>query len=239
MSTKNKRQSFDIYLFTAIVLLWSAGTAIIYSTTAESTTLSDVYITQILWICCALLMIIGLGAIPFKYFFQSTYIVYGCSILALLYVIFLGVSAKGAARWISLGFFNIQPSEFAKVGLIFMLARYLSHNTVSLSTMKSLFPPLAIIIVPFLLVLNQPDLGTALVFGAIAIPMLYWSGLSIVEIIYLISPILSVVLAIVPLITAFGTEATLNFTDALPWTIFFLSLCILLCQPCYNQGPYG
>ena len=105
-----------------------------------------------------------------------------------------------------LGGVKLQPSEFAKIGLLLALARYLSEKEVSLSKITSFIMPIILIGVPFLLVLKQPDLGTAGVFCAMALPMFFWGGLTILEVIYLVSPVLSLILSAIPLILSFGTE---------------------------------
>jgi rod shape determining protein RodA len=140
----------------------------------------------------------------------------------------MGVSAKGAERWILIGGVKLQPSEFAKIGLLLALARYLSEKEVSLNKITSFIVPIILIGIPFLLVLKQPDLGTAGVFCAMALPMFFWGGLTILEVIYLVSPVLSLILSAIPLILSFGTEHGWGITGAIPWGVFFVGLCVLL-----------
>ena len=101
--------------------------------------------------------------------------IYFITILILLYVIFSGTSALGAQRWLSFAGLNIQPSEFAKINLILILASILDRKRfVGLS---HLIKPLLVSFCPWFLVFIQPDLGTSLVFGAILLGMLYWAGM--------------------------------------------------------------
>ena len=120
------------------------------------------------------------------------WIIYGLTNLSLLAVIVIGSSAKGAQRWIGIGGFNLQPSEFAKVGLIITLAAILHTRTAS--TLPDFGKALAITAVPWLLVFIQPDLGTSLVFGAITLGMLYWANANPGWLLLLISPIVSAIL---------------------------------------------
>ncbi len=106
-----------------------------------------------------------------KYIFPIYFIV----ILTLLYVNFSGTSALGAQRWFSFAGFYIQPSEFAKITLILVLASILDRKR--FSKLSHLIKPLLVSCFPWLLVFIQPDLGTSLVFGAILLGMLYWSGM--------------------------------------------------------------
>jgi rod shape determining protein RodA len=146
---------------------------------------------------------LAITSIPGRYFHAFAYIFYGLSLVLLLMAIFMGVSAKGAERWIMIAGFKLQPSEFAKIGLLLALARYLSEKTVSLERISSFIMPGILILIPFVLVLKQPDLGTAMVFSAMALPMFYWGGLALIEVFYIISPIISLSLSAIPLILSY------------------------------------
>ncbi|MCH4178883.1 MAG: rod shape-determining protein RodA [Megasphaera sp.] len=100
---------------------------------------------------------------------------YGINLIVLAAVMFLGTSALGAQRWIQLGPIIIQPSEFSKLIMIVCLAALLSDRIGKINTVKSVVPIGLFVGIPFLLVLKQPDLGTSLVFLAIAFGMLFIS----------------------------------------------------------------
>ena len=102
--------------------------------------------------------------------------IYILNIILLLIVKFAGTSALGAQRWIQIGPFTLQPSEFAKLFMIICLAKLLAKHPEGFHTWKSLIPVIALMGIPFILVLIQPDLGTSLVFGAITFGMLYACG---------------------------------------------------------------
>ena len=101
--------------------------------------------------------------------------VYFISILILIYVNFSGTSALGAQRWLTFAGLNIQPSEFAKITLILLLASILDQKR--FSGLSDVIKPLLVSFCPWILVFLQPDLGTSLVFAAILFGMLYWSGM--------------------------------------------------------------
>lgn len=130
------------------------------------------------------------------FFFLAGFIVAGCSLrydyrllrrwvwplyavncFMLLVVRIAGTSALGAQRWIQIGPFTLQPSEFAKVLMIICLASFLANHKGGFHTWKSLLPVVGLMIVPFVLVFFQPDLGTSLVLCAICFGMLFLSGL--------------------------------------------------------------
>lgn len=123
---------------------------------------------------------------------QWRWIIYAITNLSLLIVIFIGTTANGAQSWVTVGTFNLQPSEFAKVGAIITLAAVLHEH--GASSIGMVIKTLAITAIPWVLILLQPDLGTSLVFGAITLGMLYWANANPGWLILLISPIVSAIL---------------------------------------------
>ncbi|HEY9813219.1 MAG TPA: rod shape-determining protein RodA [Candidatus Sericytochromatia bacterium] len=146
------------------------------------------------WLIGAIGLVIALFLSRSRYekLLQWHWIIYGLTNLSLVAVIVIGSSAKGAQRWISIGGFNLQPSEFAKVGVIITLAAILHTRTAS--TLPAFGKALAVTAVPWLLVFIQPDLGTSLVFGAITLGMLYWANANPGWLLLLVSPIVSAIL---------------------------------------------
>lgn len=230
MKDLQKRSAFDFPLFFAAMALWIIGLFLVYSATYihETGPLAGIYKQQFLWLIMAVLVILAITSIPGRYFFAFAYIFYGISLILLLLALFMGVSAKGAERWILIAGFKLQPSEFAKIGLLLALARYLSEKNVSLEKISTFIVPGLLILVPFLLVLKQPDLGTAMVFCAMALPMFYWGGLTLLEVFLIVSPMISLSLSAIPLILSYEHHATAGFLEAIPWGAFFLGLCALL-----------
>lgn len=230
MEQIEKRNQFDFSLFFAALLLWIAGGFLVYSATFIHSTgqLAGIFKSQIVWIALGTLIILIIISIPTRFYFSLSYIIYGISLFLLVIVIFTGVVSKGAGRWIAFGGVRLQPSEFAKIGLLFALAHYLSKNTISLLRIKSFIMPGILILVPFVLVLQQPDLGTALVFCVMCFPMFYWAGMSLIEVCFAISPGISIILSAIPLILAYGTTEPLGIISTIPWGIFFLILCFVL-----------
>ncbi len=102
---------------------------------------------------------------------------YCCSLLSLLLIYFFGISIYGAQRWLSLGIFSFQPSEVAKLSTILTLALVLERK--SISSIKDLILPFLIVVIPWLLIFFQPDLGTSLVLIVLTFVMLYWSRMPI------------------------------------------------------------
>ena len=134
--------------------------------------------------------VIGLlGAVPLAlmdYRRLKSYLplIYGLTIVMLLAVTIVGASAKGAQRWIDIGPVQFQPSEFAKLLVVVVLAGYFAEHR--LSENKNFLKALGILSLPGLLVFAQPDLGTALVFGAIFFVMAFVGGARVYQIVALV-----------------------------------------------------
>ncbi|MFN6517266.1 MAG: rod shape-determining protein RodA [Nostoc sp. CreGUA01] len=133
-----------------------------------------------------------LARIRYEILIQYHWITYAITNFSLIIVMIAGTSAKGAQRWISVAGFNVQPSEFAKIGMIITLAALLHKRTAS--KLESVFRVLAIFAVPWVLIFLQPDLATSMVFGAIVLGMLYWANANPGWLILLISPVIAAIL---------------------------------------------
>ena len=126
---------------------------------------------------------------------KYAYVIYSLGII-LVILPFFGATHAGTYRWLNIGLpFNFQPSEFAKIFTVIALARYLSDNAINIQYFKSILIPILIALFPSLVVLNQPDLGTALVMISVIFPMLYWSGARPFYLFLLVAPILSILTA--------------------------------------------
>ncbi len=152
-----------------------------------------------------------LARIPESVFMGSHWVIYGLSCALLLAVDLVGVEAKGAERWLAIGGFNLQPSEFAKISLILTQAALL--HRISGHSLKGILSVFAATAPPFFLILTQPDLGTSLVFIAITLTMLYWANTPGSWIILMLSPLVAAILFALPL------PYQLNLVIWLVWTL--------------------
>jgi rod shape determining protein RodA len=128
----------------------------------------------------------------YEHLLSLQWIIYAVVNLLLLAVIFIGTVGLGAQRWITVFGFNVQPSEFAKLGVIITLAAMLSRRDAS--TLWGVITALTVTALPWALVFIQPDLGTSLVFGAITVGMLYWANCNPGWLLLLISPVIAAIL---------------------------------------------
>ena len=186
-------KNVDFALILSLVGLIVLGLFTLYSsshTTVEGDLGSNFFLKQLIWV------IIGFGAIiiiffmPNRWIFASAYYLYGISLFFLILVIFFGKTGQGAERWLQVGPISFQPSEFAKLASILAVARFVSRDEVNLNTAKDFLFASLFIVVPFIVIVRQPDLGTSMVFVAIALPMLYWAGLKPSNLFLIAMPIL-------------------------------------------------
>ncbi|MFN3403398.1 MAG: rod shape-determining protein RodA [Cytophagaceae bacterium] len=151
---------------------------------------------QLIWIFTALVLIILILAIDYKFYSTFSYVIYGGMILLLLATIVLGTEVKGSRSWFEIGSLRIQPAEFAKFATALALANYLGRINVKFEKIQTQIIAALILIIPAACILLQNETGTVLVFGAF-IFVLFREGLSPL---YLILGALFVVLFILALI---------------------------------------
>jgi len=109
---------------------------------------------------------------------------YLCTLISLLLIYFFGISVSGAQRWLNLGIFSFQPSEVANLSTVLTLALVLDKKIIL--TIRDLVLPLLVVVIPWLLIFFQPDLGTSLVLLVLTGVMLYWSQMPIEWILILV-----------------------------------------------------
>ncbi len=168
------RDHFDWPLFISAALIAVLGVVNLYSATSVySGARSEFYITQVQWLLVGGILGGMLVAIDYRYLERVGYVLYGFGVFSLA-LVFVFSSVRGSSRWIDLGAFRFQPSEFMKLFLVIALAKYLHDDPRSEGrTLKDLAIPAVLTAVPALLILRQPDLGTAtihlLIFFVIAL----------------------------------------------------------------------
>jgi rod shape determining protein RodA len=139
--------------------------------------LSTFHGKQLLWIGGAVLMAVIVMLTEPRFFSNTAYIIYGAVLALLVVTLFIATVSHGGKSWIDLGFFRLQPSEFAKFATALALAKYMSAIDVEWKQMRTRLVSLAIIGIPAVLVFLQHDTGSALVFLAFVLP-LFREGLS-------------------------------------------------------------
>ena len=207
-----KSSPFSV-LFIVFTIL-CLGLISLYSV-AESKSLgeSNAFLRQLVFLGPAILLMFIFLILPKKLIHEYVYILYGAVILFVIMPYF-SPQVADTHRWIDIGLpFSLQPSEIAKLVIVLTLARYLSDRKIELNHFAALLMPFIIAFIPALIVLNQPDLGTAIVMMSPVIPMLYWVGARPFHLFLVIAPTLSI-------ITAFDVSVFTSWTIVMAIVIF-------------------
>ncbi len=190
----------DVLLLLGALATVLIGIIAIYSATYHNDSISvqNAWIKQLQFAILAFAVAIAVIYIPEKVIYSAAYLLYLFSIVSLVAVLMWGTG--DATRWLRLGPVMLQPSELAKIATIIALARYLSDRSVErINSFGGFFGALLLTLVPIALIVRQPDLGTAISFGAPFFPMLYWAGMRKFLIFLVISPLISVFCSLDPL----------------------------------------
>ena len=156
----------------------------------------------------------GVSFLQVRFWYKSAYIFYLLALILLVGVDIFGVTASGSRRWISLFFFNLQPSELMKVGLIIFLARYYHKiPTDSVSRIKYILVPMIVIFIPVTLVVTQPDLGTALLIAVGGFILIWLAGLRIKYFAFLIVTLVCSMPVVISFLKPYQKIRILNFIN--------------------------
>ena len=179
--------NYSIKIIAVALLISFVGILTIYSITIneEDANLRSIFRRQIFWIILGFLGFIFASSFSYRKLWDITYLLYGFMLLLLILVSVLGHISLGAQRWLKIFWLNFQPSELAKLVVVIFLARYFSYKSVSdtriqsrkFGVLRGLVVPLIFVLVPVLLILEQPDLGSASILFFIFIVMVYLSDM--------------------------------------------------------------
>ena len=187
---KREWRDADPLLLIFPILLMILGGIAIYSSdfSAKRTEWWQHWVTGLV----GLIAMFSIARFHYDRLLRLHWVTYAITNISLVLVLAIGTTALGAERWITIGGFNIQPSEFAKVGIIISLAAMMHDRPIQspIDALKVAW----VTVPPWILIFLQPNLGTALVFAAITIGMLYWAGASLGWLALIFSPIVSATL---------------------------------------------
>ncbi len=194
-----KIRSFDFILLFCIFIIGIISCYSMYSTDGgELLYHSKSHIVRFL---VFFVMMIFLSFLNIKFWHATGYLFYIIILGFLIWASFYGVTASGSQRWISLYFINLQPSELMKIAIIVCFAKYYHRTHISdVNSFKNLLLPILILILPIVLVVSQPDLGTSILIALSGLVVLWLAGLNIKYFIY----------------------STLTFVISMPFVIAFL-----------------
>ncbi len=201
---RNRAMPADWPLMALALTLTAFGIAMVYSAgqTDVPTYVAGLWRSQMVWFALGLGAAYTISRTSVRLLEWASLPVYIGVCVLLLILLFFGSgagTAAGTKSWLSIGGVRLgQPSEFAKIAVVLMLARVLSGERKAPTSLLGLWKPAAIVLLPWLLIMAQPDLGTAIVFLGIFFAMLFWRGVPWPLLVMAASPAVSLILAFGP-----------------------------------------
>ena len=171
-------RDFDVTLFGAMVLLCLIGVVTVYCAAYQLDVgaARPYHLRQLLWFCIGLVVMIPAVAIDYRTLARLAWPVYALTVLLLLLVLVAGKFGGGAQRWLGVSFLRMQPSEIMKLALLICLASFLGRMRDRIQHLPILIAALIVALVPMVLILRQPDLGTTLALVPMVAVVLYVAG---------------------------------------------------------------
>lgn len=167
----NKLKYFDWPFFAAIIILSMVGLMMVYSTGLAGTLERNLWLKQTAALSLGLAGLFFFGTLDYRVFKKRSTWLYLLSLALLVGLLFFGLEVKGSARWFNLGLINFQPAEFSKLALIIVLAKFIQGRGLLLQKFRYVAWSFVYVLIPVVLVMLQPDFGSALIHVAI------WFGL--------------------------------------------------------------
>jgi rod shape determining protein RodA len=225
-------QNMDWPLFACYLILVTMGVATVYSTAYDADypnlfDFSQKYGKQVLWVGVSLFLGLLVFLIDSSIYRKFAVPIYLFTLSLLVLVLFMP-PINGARAWLGFGSFGIQPAEFAKIGTALLLSHYISNINVQLQTVKTVILSNAIILLPMILIIQQPDAGTLVVFTSFLF-VLYREGISY-------DPIL---LKITNLFPGIRFKQTWLGTHFIPIMFYVVFLCVLTLLISNNKFTLG
>lgn len=175
MTFSEKLSRFSVALFIPMCLVLAISIVVLYS--AGGGAWQPFALSQLVKILLGFVVFFFAAFSNIKTWIKSAYMIYAIALIMIILVTFVGHTGMGAQRWLNLGIIHIQPSEFIKIALVLVLARYFAWmNSIELSQLKNYIVPVLMLLIPFGLIVAQPDLGTALSLGMITMGVFYIVG---------------------------------------------------------------
>lgn len=186
------RDRLDPVVFLAVLLLVSVGIASVYSATYDAGA-SLYFNRQLMWAAAGLVLMVVIWLLPFRTLQLASYPLYAASLLLLAAVLVAGKTVAGTKSWFGIGGFGLQPSELVKVTTIMALAAYLSYRHLDRGKLSEIAATFGIVLLPFGLIILQPDMGTGLIYLGALFLILIWAGAPVFLLLALVAPIAAAV----------------------------------------------
>ncbi|MFH0977224.1 MAG: rod shape-determining protein RodA [Spirochaetota bacterium] len=214
MPRKDEIYRIDYVLVFAVTLLVLIGVLMIYSAGFDPIEKINkgLYKKQLLWFIFGFVIMMAISFMNYKILSEYSVQIYTGFLLLLAFTTIFSSPVRNTRAWLNLGLFAVQPSEFMKLGLIILLGKYLEFRERDIRNFKELLIPTLLTIIPMLIILKQPDFGTAMMFIPILFTLLFVGGADVSHLLSIIG--IAVIALTVPMVLTYrewvGQEAS-NF----------------------------
>ena len=201
--SKEGLSKIDYTLVIAVTLTVVIGILMIYSAGFDPIDKMNngLYRRQIMWFIFAFILMVGLTIINYQALGEFSLHIYVILVVLLLITTIFGRPVRNTRAWLNFGVINFQPSEFMKLGLVIILAKYLEIRERDINRLRELLVPTILTFIPILIILKQPDFGTAIIFIPILFTMLFVGGADVTHLIAIV--LIAAIAMIVPMILTY------------------------------------
>lgn len=231
----------DYPLVIAVILLCIIGIMVIYSAGFDpiDKVNSGLYRRQILWFIFGFILMIGMTIISYQALGEYSLHIYAVLVAVLLFTTIFGKPVRNTRAWINFfGIFSIQPSEFMKLGLVIILAKYLEIRERDMNRLRELVIPTLLTFVPILIILQQPDFGTAVIFIPILFTMFFVGGADVTHLVSIV--LIAAIAIIVPMILTYrewvgaeGSNFLLDFFQDVNLILIVSAVLLVIAITCF------
>ncbi|HOT43901.1 MAG TPA: rod shape-determining protein RodA [Spirochaetota bacterium] len=201
--SKEGLSKIDYALVIAVVLTVFIGILMIYSAGFDpiDKVNNGLYRKQLLWFIFGFILMIGLAIVNYQSLGEFSLHIYVILIILLIITTIFGTPVRNTRAWLNFGVFSIQPSEFMKLGLVIILAKYLEIRERDITRLRELVVPALLTFIPMLIILKQPDFGTAIIFIPILLTMLFVGGADISHLLSIV--LIATIAMVVPMVLTY------------------------------------
>lgn len=201
--SKEGLSKIDYTLVIAVILTVVIGILMIYSAGFDpiDKVNNGLYRKQILWFIFGFILMLGLTILNYQSLGEFSLHIYVVMVVLLIITTIFGTPVRNTRAWLNFGVFSIQPSEFMKLALVIILAKYLEIRERDISKLRELVVPTVLTFIPMLVILKQPDFGTAIIFIPILLTMLFVGGADISHLVAIV--LIATIAMVVPMVLTY------------------------------------
>lgn len=214
MRKKLEIYKIDYPLVFVVILVVFIGILMIYSAGFDpiDKVNSGLFKKQILWFIVGFALMLAMTLLNYKFLGDYSLHIYSFFLLLLILTLVIGKPIRNTKAWLSFGFFSLQPSEFMKLSLVIVLAKYLEIREREITNIRELLIPSVLTLVPMLIILAQPDFGTAILFIPILFTLLFVGGADVSHLVATIS--IAVIALVLPMVLTYREWIGAESADA-------------------------